>query len=460
MKSSRTRTAALLPRQCAGAVILVLLLALVLPAAAGDLLTETILYSFTGGNDGSSPMDLLVGPGGVLYGVTTFGGNPLYCPRGQGCGTVYQLSPPAAPGYPWTKNILLEFDGTNGSMPYGGLASDANGNLYGTTIAGGNGVGTVYELSPPTVSGGPWTETVLYNFAGSPSDGEGPTGRLLMDAGGDLFGTTVAGGIAGNGTVFELVPPSPQSGGGWSEKVIFDFGTYSGFAGAGPNGGLVQTASGVNNAWEPSGALYGTTFAGGTLTNGGVVFQLLPPTSGSKWNIKVLYVFQYPPETSLTGSVPAAGVYMDKNGNLFGTTTQGGVLFPNGGNGSYGTVYKLAPPFQPCGAWGMNVIYAFTNQNGDGYYPASSLVADASGALYGTTSYGGDNSCLGGCGTAFKLQNIGGNWVETVLHDFRGPTEVNPGDLLLAPGGVLYGTTSGAGIGCNGYGCGTVFELQ
>lgn len=281
-----------------------------------------------------------------------------------------------------------------------------------------------------------------------------------MDSHGDLFGTTVAGGIAGNGTVFELVPPSHQNGGGWSEKVIFDFGTYNGYAGAGPNGGLVQTANGINNQAEPRGALYGTTFSGGSLSNGGVVFQLLPPKNGSKWAISVLYVFQYPPDNSLTGAVPAAGVYMDQNGNLFGTTTQGGVLFPNGGNGSYGTVYELSPPSQPAGAWGMNVIYAFTDQNGDGYYPSSNLIADACGALYGATSYGGDNSCLGGCGIAFQLQNIGGNWMETVLHDFRGPTEVYPGDLLLGADGALYGTTRGAGIGCNGNGCGTVFELQ
>ncbi len=345
-------------------------------------------------------------------------------------------------------------------MPYGGLTADRKGNLYGATIAGGTGVGTVYELSPPTVAGGAWTETVLYTFVGSPSDGDGPTGRLLMDAHGDLFGTTVAGGVGGNGTVFELMPPCSQNGGVWKEKVIFDFGTYNGYVGAGPNGGLVQTSIGVNNPDEPGGAIYGTTFAGGSLSNGGVVFQLLPPKNGTKWTISVLYVFQYPPNNSLTGTVPAAGVYMDRNGNLFGTTTQGGVLFPNGGNGSYGTVYELSPPTQPGGIWGMNVIYAFSDQNGDGYYPSSYLIADSSGALYGTTSYGGSNSCLGGCGIAYKLENMGGNWVETVLHDFSGPNEVYPSGLMFGSDGALYGTTSGAGIGCNGNGCGTVFELQ
>src|SRR5450755_609558 len=125
--------------------ILVLQLVMVLPAAAGDLLKESVLYSFTGGNDGLWPLGLLAGPGGVLYGATTYGGNPLYCPQGEGCGTVYQLSPPSTPGDPWTKNIIFEFSGTNGALPRGGLAWDANGNLYGTTRAGGTGAGTVYE---------------------------------------------------------------------------------------------------------------------------------------------------------------------------------------------------------------------------------------------------------------------------------------------------------------------------
>jgi uncharacterized repeat protein (TIGR03803 family) len=460
MTNSATKSGVNPSKRAVGWAVLVLLLSVAIPAAAGDLHSESVLYSFTGGNDGSSPVGLLAGPGGVLYGVTSYGGDPLDCPQGEGCGTVYQLSPPSAPGGPWTKTVIFQFNGNNGSMPYGGLTSDANGNLYGTTMAGGTGVGTIYELSPPTVPGGAWIQKVLHNFAGSPSDGNGPTGRLLRDSHGDLFGTTVAGGIGGNGTVFELMPPSDQNGGVWSESVIFDFGTYSGYAGAGPNGDLVQTVSGVNDAEEPGGALYGTTFAGGSLNNGGVVFQLSPPKNGSKWTISVLYVFEYFPNNSLAGAVPAAGVYMDRNGNLFGTTTQGGVLFSNGGSGSYGTVYELSPPSQGRRKWGMRVIYAFTNQNGDGYYPSSYLIADPSGALYGTTSYGGGNSCLGGCGIAFKLENMGGRWVETVLHDFRGPNEVYPNGLLLGTGGVLYGTTSGNGIGCNGNGCGTVFELQ
>ncbi len=252
---------------------LVVLLAFVCHASAASW-KEKVLYSFQGGtNDGFDPAGGVVfDKAGNLYGATTGWGSDSCGPIANECGLVFELSPPTKKGDPWTETILYEFkgeDSNDASGPAGGVALDAAGNVYGTTAYGGTGdcvllgtkagCGTVYELSPPAKKGDPWTETLLYSFK-SGNDGYFPWGNLTWDAKGNLYGATQFGGGKGNtcnpyfqycGTVFKLSRPKQKSG-KWTEQVLHSFG--GGSDGASPNGGLIL---------DSQGAVYGTTFTGG-----------------------------------------------------------------------------------------------------------------------------------------------------------------------------------------------------
>jgi len=176
------------------------------PAAGqGPSWTQTILYSFTGGADGSMPNGpLVVGPGGVLYGTTLYGGNaPGAINPFDGDGTVFALAPPAAGQIAWTESILYRFaGGRDGALPESTLVRAKDGTLYGITSFGGeaatssesaSGNGTVYKLTPPKSAGGKWTHSVLHRFVAG-QDGSVPLGGLILNADGKLYGTTVAGG--------------------------------------------------------------------------------------------------------------------------------------------------------------------------------------------------------------------------------------------------------------------------
>lgn len=244
----------------------------------------------------------------------------------------------------WTERVLHNFgNGVDGASPWAGLIIDATGNLYGTTHDGGTyGVGTVFELTP--TGGGGWTEKVLHSF--NFTDGGGPYGGLVMDAAGNLYGTTYAGGSGGWGTVFEL---TPTGGGGWTEKVLFSFGDIGG----GPYAGLI---------FDSAGNLYGTTIGGGTYGYGRV-FELTP-TGGGGWTEKVLHSFGIINATD--GAGPYAGLIFDSAGNLYGTTYSGPVI-----NGAYvGTVFELQPTG---GGWRETVLYSFSNGT-DGSSPYGGLV--------------------------------------------------------------------------------------
>ena len=177
--------------------------------------------------DGLGPEGVIRDASGNLYGTTTFGGANLG--SGQGAGTVFNLAPPAQSGGPWTETVLYNFCSAalciDGQNPEAGLIQDAAGNLYGTTYGGGaHDYGTVFELAPPSQSGGPWTQTVLYSFCSAAhcADGELPEAGLIQDAAGNLYGTTTIGGVNNQGTVFKLAPPA-QSGGPWTEAVLYSF---------------------------------------------------------------------------------------------------------------------------------------------------------------------------------------------------------------------------------------------
>jgi uncharacterized repeat protein (TIGR03803 family) len=288
-----------------------------------------IIYSFTGGADGGQPHGrLTLDSKGNLYGTTYYGGTVnLNCPKG--CGTVFELSPS---GSAWTFVLLHSFSGSDGSAPETGLTPDRAGNLYGTTSQGNNGgANTVFELSP---SGGGWTFSNLYTFPNSGSEGLSPFSDLAIDGKGNLYGATQQGGsfrpgCYGCGTVFKLSP----SNGSWKFSLLHTFQGYLYKDGAHPWGSLFL---------DGAGNLYGTTFEGGATCDCGTVFKL--SQSAGKWKEQVLHRFTGPP-----GHYgPLGGVTMDKAGNLFSTTISS-------------AVFRLAP--QPKGGW-KYTFYTLTSDIG------------------------------------------------------------------------------------------------
>jgi len=293
---------------------------------------------------------VVFGPDGALYGTTSD-----YEYNG-GYGTVYSLRPPATacPSIrcPWIETVLYRFTGgDDGGFPgYGDLAFDAAGNIYGTTMYGGTSCdcGVVFELSR---SGASWTESVLYSFTGD--GGTIPYAGVVLDSAGNLYGTTAFGGADNGGVVFQLNRP----GSSWTETVLhsFDFGSD----GANPIGGLIM---------DQQGSLYGTTPAYGS-EGSGTVYELQP--AGHGWSFSVL--------ATLSGYVgPEDAPTMDAAGNLYATSYGDGI-------GSAGNVFELTPSG---GSWTYSDLYDFNGQ--DGAFPIGSVVLDAQGDVYGTTSaYGG-----------------------------------------------------------------------
>jgi uncharacterized repeat protein (TIGR03803 family) len=406
---------------------------------------QIVLHSFLGNpEDGRLPYaNLVFDPAGNLYGTTAGGGD-----GSTPAGTVFELSPQSGGG--WSETIIFNFAGNRaGAGPQAGLIFDKAGNLYGTTTYGGSsnctdGCGTVFELSPQT--GGGWSQTLMYNFKGG-TDGEWPNASLIFDAAGNLYGTTVVGGggsslcTYGCGTVYELSPKS----GGWSAKVLYRFQGQN-KDGSDPYAGLI---------FDAAGNLYGTTAYGGSakcpieIGGCGTVFEL-SPQSGGEWSENVLYNFQ---GNSLDGAVPHGGLAFDKAGNLYGTTYEGGA-------NQIGTVFELLP--ESGGVWNQTVLHYFRH-NGDGARPYAGVTLDNAGNLYGTTLEGGTGTCEKGCGTIFRVaRQTGGLWAEKVLYNFAGGEQSGAlpyAGVIFDANGNLYGTTLGGGTGPYVGGCGTVFEV-
>lgn len=393
------------------------LLAIFLAAASlAANAADKVLYSFKGGDDGANPEAALIADHlGNLYGTTSSGGGG-FCD----CGVVFELSPPATRNGHWVETILYRFQGDEAATPEAGLIFDAAGNLYGTTAHGGpTNDGTVYKLSPPSVPGGNWTETTLYQFLGE-DDGEYPVSTLALDQSGNLYGTTLFGGGSPNaGIVFRIAPPSVP-GGAWTETILHRF-AY------GPDGGNSQAGLLIDNL----GALYGTTMTG-------TVFKLSPPPPGQdKWTERGLYQFS----GFADGSEPSYIV-------VKGRAVYGGATL--GGNANHGTIFQLVP--QP-GAWKETTLYNFQGGS-DGGLPVGQLLVDAAGHLYGTTYAGQqpDN------GTVFRLSpSKSGKWTKTILHEFGGQGDgATPnGGLVKGKAGALYGTTYNGGA----FGSGAVYAV-
>jgi uncharacterized repeat protein (TIGR03803 family) len=311
--------------------------------------------------------------------------------------------------------------GGDGQNSTADLVLDAAGNLYGTTVYGGaNDAGTVFKLTPNP--DGSWTETVLYSFGGE-MDAAYPWAGLIFDGTGNLYGTTLWGGANDAGTVFQLTP-SPD--GSWAEKVLFSF--KRGGDGYYPLGDLV---------FDAAGNLYGTTE--GYDTEYGTVFKLTPNPDGS-WTETMLHSFG----SGTDGADPFAGVVFDAAGNLYGTTL-------NGGTYGYGTIFQLTP--NPDGSWAESVLYNFKGGT-DGGLPLGDLIFDAAGTIYGMTHGGGAYDA----GTVFKLTpNPDGSWKKSKLHTFRGTDGRYPrAGLIFDTAGNLYGSTREGGA----YDSGMVFKMK
>lgn len=320
--------------------------------------SESVLYNFGKGNqDGGNYPEgpLTLDSAGNLYGTLPDGG-------AKGLGMVYELTPDG--DGTWTKNVLYSFcslsNCADGSGSFSGVIFDQKGNLYGTTSAGGrNGPGTVFKLAP-NGSGG-WTESVIYDFPANGSDGLLPLAGLIFDNAGNLYGTTVGGGLYHGGTVFRL---SQSKDGTWTHAKLYQFCRLKNC----PDGG--NPYAGV--IFDSAGNLYGTTKGGGT-HGVGVVFQLSPTAEG-QWNEKVLHQFTGGDD----GALPLGGVTFDSTGRLYGTASEGGSdSCPGGG---CGTVFSLAKDSN--GVWQETTIREFGLPAA---HPAAGLIF-SQGVLYGTTA--------------------------------------------------------------------------
>ena len=295
------------------------------------------LYFFSDDGNGNYPQARVVfGPDGALYGTTAFGGSNG-CSYNLGCGVVFRLR--AQPTVcktalcPWAETVLYRFTGEpDGAYPQGEVTFDAAGNIYLTTASGGwFDCGTVVELTP---SNGIWMERLLYSFGGGQGDGCQPMSELIFDKAGNLYGTTVGGGdpscqdSAGCGTIFQLTP----SGSGWAEKVLWRF--------AKGQPGDVHPYAGL--IFDNSGILYGAT-AGTAGVSQGAAFELALPSG----KLSQLYAFQ---GVCCSGQGPFASLVMDTAGNLYGATYSDGPY-------AAGNIFKLAPSG---GEWMYTDLYDFS----------------------------------------------------------------------------------------------------
>lgn len=371
-----------------------------------------VIYPFSGGLDGGNAATQLVFDSqGNAYGTTVQGGN-------AGCGTVFRLHPVSVGN--WHETVLHNFSCfADGKNPHGGVVRDAQGNLYGATVAGGlsggctgDGCGVIFKIG---AAGG---ESVLYTFQGQ-SDGFGPGSPLAFDGSGNLYGTAPDGGKYGHGTVFEL----KLSSGSWHFEVIHQF--------TGGNDG--STGSLGPLFADEFGRLYGVTELGGAHQSG-IAYEM-KRVNGS-WTFSTIYAFKGTPDAAF----PYGGL-IEVGENLYGTTYFGGTT----GNGS---VFELVPGSN---GYGERVLYSFKG-GFDGSLPTSTLLAGANGALYGTTSTGGHPTC--DCGTVFSLAH--GTFAESVLHRFGGAGDGQSPYYGLTPfGGSLYSSTVAGGTSGNG----TIFSI-
>jgi len=410
--------------------IFVVFVTLLLPSAIATAQTQQaakfkVLHTFHGPNGAGPTGQLTRDDMGNLYGTTGAGGTGECSDSfDDRCGTAFELN--RAGKQVW----LHSFNGKNGQEPAAGLLRDNAGNLYGTTVLGGDttcyslGCGVLFKLDSKG------EEKLLYRFTGTP-DGWFPESLLIADGPGSFFGTTPNGGNSGLGTVFKWDQSTAK------ERVVYSFG--GGTDGSAPFAGLIR---------DSLGNLYGTTLNGGQMScdlGCGTVFKL--DTDGTEI---VLYRFQ----GGTDGEFPFGRLVLDAAGNLYGTTEQGGSS--DVCDDGCGTVFELSP--NENGSWAEKVLYSFCSLENcaDGRLPDAGMVQDKTGNLYGTTIFGGSSS---DAGIVFRLDKSGR---QTVLHTFTGGSDgAEPLALIQDSAGNLYGVaTIGGDTACFAPdGCGVVFKL-
>jgi hypothetical protein len=418
-----------------GEIAIPVLLIAILFSAAGAMAAphESVTHRFQSGGDGSSPRAIVAASSGDLYGATSEGGNGPCSFNGQtGCGTIYRLAAPNKPGEAWKETVLYRFQGgSDGAFPGSDLIIDRAGNLFGTTNAGGQGCsigcGTAFELVPPAVPGDRWKKILLYTFQGG-KDGFGPVDLIESDTGG-LFGVTYFGGLFSNctygcGSVFELIPQ--RHGGAYRKSTLYLFK-------GNPGNGSGDGAAPLGIALTQAGELYGTTNWGGNCDPSGCYgtdFRLRP--AGRESAVEdVLYRFSdgaHQPASKLvignastffgTGYYDvysltfAQGVWRESDLYDANSLFYGGVILaPSGdlygtaaGGGKQGAGYAFR--LEHDSGWSVSVLHQFQGGN-DGDTPDAAPVIGKWGDLFGTTLRGGNHGCKFygsiGCGTVFEV---------------------------------------------------------
>ena len=323
-----------------------------------------------------------------------------------------------------TFTTLHSFDGPDGELPIWGLVQATDGNLYGTTVGGGVNQrgGTVFQIT--TLSGTLATHYSFCSQAGC-TDGKNPYAGLVQAPNGDFYGTTYRGGANDLGTVFKIDATGERT-------TVYNFCSQSGCSdGAYPEGTLVQYG----------GDFYGTTSGGGANSVSGTVFKITP-------NGTLTRLYSFCSQTGcIDGTQPGAGLVQGVDGNFYGTTPTGGA------NDNAGTVFKITP------AGTLTTLYSFCSQKGctDGGGPVAGLVQAAYGDFYGTTQDGGTHAV----GTVYRITPSG---TLTTLHSFCHQTACADGSypnggLVPATDGDLYGTTTFGGACALPAGCGTIFKI-
>ena len=432
----------------------------VLPASPAAAASSNVLYSFNpwpsdGVSTGASPRGtLLRDASGALYGATSNGG-PYYN------GTVFKLTPPGPWETEWAITVLHDFTGGfDGGSPTAPLVMDASGAIYGTASSGGSWLndGLVFKLTPPANGSTEWDYSVVhyfyYSYAYDADDGANPHGGLIMDASGALYGATgfggsIAGTYIGHGTVFKLTPLDAART-VWQETVLYRF-----------DGGVDGKNPWETLTLDAQGNLYGTTLYGGAgpcYDGCGTVFRLSPGASAAEpWTKTTLLLFN----GQDGGGAPQGKLLLGTSGALYGTTYKGGTAPCTDGLGypiGCGIVFKLTPPAPGHATWTEFVLLDFNTSNGA--FPQGGLITDGT-SLFGTTSMSApDEYGIFGDGIVFQLvppppgQVL---WTQRVLHNFNvstsGTTAV--GELLRAPDGRLYGSAYSGGA----HYAGTIFEI-
>ncbi len=402
-------------------------------SALANAATESLLHTFTEQTSFWPQGGLLEDSAGNLYGTTRAGGT-------YGVGTVFELSPPAVSGGSWTLTTLYNFVpyGAGGYVPISDLVRDQAGAFYGTFLSGGDATcncGGVFKLIPPAVQGGAWTEKALYTFKGK-SDGRLPAAvTLALTKAGTLYGVTTRGGTWDSGVIYQL---TTTNGIGYIESVLYSFGDV----------GDASTPSGPI-AVDASGFLYGVTSAGGAFDQG-AVYKFVPASLGHLATESLLFSFG---GSTTSGSNPIGNLVFDIGGNIYGVTNAGGSA------NDYGVIYSLAPA-NP--TWTETILFTFTKQSG--VNPVAGLTWNhTNNNLYGTTS--SLNGLTSGDGSIFKLVPPavkGGAWTESTLFQFTYNVSGGypTGTILRDPKtGNLYGTAINGGVtGCDLF-CGTLWQV-